>query len=32
VLVLPRNEGGPVLLSVRRPEELLEALRRSTRW
>lgn len=31
VLVLPRNEGGPVLLSVRRPEALLDALKRS-RW
>lgn len=31
VLVLPRNEGGPVLLSLERPEALLEALRRA-RW
>jgi hypothetical protein len=28
VLVLPRNEGGPVLLSLVRPEALLDALRR----
>ena len=31
VLVLPRNEGGPVLLSLRQPEALLEALKRSRR-
>jgi hypothetical protein len=28
VLVLPRREGGPVLLSLVRPESLLDALRR----
>ena len=29
VLVLPRREGGPVLLSLVRPESLLDALRRA---
>jgi hypothetical protein len=31
VLVLPRDAGGPVLLSLRHPEKLLEDLKRSRR-